>query len=265
MRYFLKRAQGIFASGLWALLAVGCGGGSSVSSLPPGVLSQSSTHVAQSTQTAAANVSFAIGIRPKAKAGVVQPRYVSPSTQSLQVLVDGAKGIIVNLTPQSPNCSPNPAVSGAYVCSASLSVPAGSHVFTVTTYDLTAGKGNVLSTNSTGPVTVKPTGTTTISLVLQGQVKYVLLALAPTNPPLGAAAAIGLTATLEDADQNLIIGRTPYEYAVTLTTSNATAGPLSKTTLKSPADADGITVNYSGANVAAITLSATARGLRPPT
>jgi hypothetical protein len=120
-----------------------------------------------------------------------------------------------------------------------------------------------LSTNTTGTVFVKATGETTVSIVLEGAVHYVILTVAQNIPPVGTPATIGVTATLEDADQNLIVGPAPYEYPVTLTATDFTDGPLSKTTLNSPADTVGITVNYTGAKVASIIYSATATGLAP--
>jgi hypothetical protein len=157
------------------------------------------------TRSARGNVRFAIGIKPKVKTGRITLQYVSPSTQSMQILTDGANPVVVNLTPSSPNCSPNPTVSGAFICTASLNVQAGNHVFTVTAYDLNGATGNVLSTNSTGKIFVKPTGTTTVSLVLEGGVRYVILTLTTVYPTIGKPAAIGLTPILQDFDQNLIV------------------------------------------------------------
>jgi YVTN family beta-propeller protein len=215
-----------------------------------------------SQPTKSGNVTFAIAITPKraAPASRLTPKYVSPSTQSLKILIDGANPVVVDLTPASPNCSPNPAIPGSFICRATLRVATGNHVFTVTAYDSTGGTGNALSTNSTGSVSVGPTGST-VSIVLEGIVQYVVLQLQITNPPVGKAAAIGLTAIVEDADHNLIIGSAAFANPVTLTTSDATNGPLSKTTLNSPADASGITVNYDGARVGPITYGARATGL----
>jgi hypothetical protein len=257
-----KPVNGVLGAGLCAALFAGCGGdGARVGT--SAALPQSQGHVltTQSANAAQGNVTFSISVTPKTKDGRRTPKYVSPSSRSLQILTGGENLVVVNLTSSSPSCLANPAVPGTYVCTASLHVLAGNHVFTVTTYDLSDAKGSVLSTNTTGPVFVKPTGTTTVSIVLRGIVQYVILALATTNPPIGKAVALPLTAILEDADQNLIVGPAPYEYPVTLTTTDPVDAPLSKTDLNSPADVSGITANYSGANVASISYSATATGL----
>jgi hypothetical protein len=268
MTLFTKRISRVFAVGLCAIIIASCGGGAVVgtTAMRPQsqnpVLPAQSTNGALSTKAANGNVTFAIAIKPKTKTGRITPKYVSPSTHSLQILTNGTNPVVVDFTWSSEglNCPRNHMVGAAYVCTVSLNVPAGNHVFTVTTYDLPRATGNVLSTNSTGTVIVKPTGTTTVSIVLEGAVHYVVMQLA-TNPAVGAAGAIGLTVSLEDADSNLIVGPAPYEHPVTLTTTDSTNGSLSKTALHSPADASGITVNYSGAKVASITYSATATGL----
>jgi YVTN family beta-propeller protein len=266
MTSFTKRISSMFAIGLCAVIVDGCGGGAVVgtSAMRPQsqspVLTAQSTNGALSTKAANGNVTFAIRIKPKTKTGRTTPKYVSPSTQSLQILTDGANPVIVNLTPLSPNCVPDPMVPGAYICTASLNIPAGNHVFTVTTYDLPGATGNVLSTNSTDTVFVKPTGTTTVSIVLEGAVHYVVLILA-ANPPIGTATTIGLTVIPEDADKNFIVGPAAYEYPITLTTTDSTNGPLSKTTLNSPSDTSGILVDYNGANIASVAYSANATGL----
>jgi YVTN family beta-propeller protein len=257
-----NRINGVFATGLCTVVVAACsgGGGSSISTSPIRPQSRSPVFTAQSTKAAKGNVTFTIGIKPRTQAGRITPQYVSPSSQSLQILTDGAKPVVVNFEPGA-DCSPNPAAPGAYICIASFNVLPGDHVFTVTTYDLFGAKGNVLSTNSTGVVSVKPTGTTSVPIVLEGVVKNVRLILATLNPRIGQPAKIGLSATLDDADGNLIVGPALFKYPVTLTTTDAVNGPLSQSILRSPANASGILVNYSGAKVASVTYSATATDL----
>ncbi len=266
MRTPMKRVYFALLGSLFAVTLSGCGGGGANVSAPTGGAAPSfggnaaTQAIARTAGTG--NVAIAVAITPKPKPATKPgPLYISPSTESLKILTDGANPVIVNLTPSSPNCQPNPSVSGSYICTASLNVPAGNHVFTLSTYDQTGGTGKLLSTNTTGTVYVNPVGTTTIAISLQGVVKYAVLSLATTSPPTGSPATIGLTVLLEDADQNLIVGPAAFENPVTLTTTDATNGALSKTALKSPADEAGITVAYSGASVASITYSATATGL----
>jgi hypothetical protein len=183
----------VLAIGLCAVMVGGCGGGASIGTSATRPQSQNPVLTAQSAKAAHGNVTFAIKIKPK------------PKTE-LRILTDGINPVVVDLAPSSPNCSPNPAAPG-YICTASLNVRAGNHVFTVTAYDYNdSGLGNALSTNSTGTVEVKPTGTTTVPIVLEGIVQSVVLTLA-TNPAVGKAAAIELTAILAAADGNSSSGR----------------------------------------------------------
>lgn len=205
-------------------------------------------------------MAFTVVFRPRVTVKL-KPDDLSPSTQSLQILTDGIASVVVDLTPSSPACAPDPNAAGSYVCTARFTVTAGTHVFRVTAYDGAGAQGNVLSTNSTVPVQVAATGTTTVPIVLEGVARYVFLTLNPANPPVGKAAAIALTAIVEDADHNLIVGPAPFDFPIELTTSDAVNGPLSKTVLRSPADLTGLAADYSGARVARITYAASAFGL----
>jgi hypothetical protein len=265
MKISAKRGMAALYFGLFAALCSACGGGGAAVGT-----SGDSTHARGETlstrsvspqATTRGNVSFAVGFTPKPKPGRIMPKYVSPSTQSLQISTDGGNAVVVNLSPSSPNCSSNPAVPDSYICYGWLTVAPGNHVFQVTAYDLRAAKGNVLSTNSTGTVAVLASEITTVRMVLEGFVQYVTLTLSTSNPPLDKAATIVLTPALEDADHNVIVGAAAFEHPVTLTTTDSANGPLSKTELRSPADEAGITVKYSGANVGSIMYSATATDL----
>jgi DNA-binding beta-propeller fold protein YncE len=263
VNFCTKTINAALRAGLCAAILAGCSGGAGdgTSALATGSRAQPLVVGQRATKAGMGRVAFTIGIKSKAKAGRITPKYVSPSTQSLQILTDGTNPVVVNLTPSSPNCSPDASIPPATICTASLSAPAGNHIFSVTTYDLTDAKGRVLSANTTGTVYVQPIVQTKVPLVLEGVVQYVVLALATTNPPIDSVATIGLTAVLEDADQNLIIGPALYMHPVTLTTTDPSNGSLSKTLLNSPADVSGISTQYSGAAVGNITYSATASGL----
>jgi hypothetical protein len=124
-----KRINGVLAVGLCAALFAGCGGsGAAIGTAA--ALPQSRGHVSttQLTKAAQGNVTFSIRVTPKTKAGRITPNYVSPSTESLEILTDGMNPVAVNLSSSSPNCSPNPTAPGSYICTAALKVPTGDHV-----------------------------------------------------------------------------------------------------------------------------------------
>jgi hypothetical protein len=231
---------------LGATFVAGCGGGrgSGSSSVLPQV--QGRSRAVQSVFASSGNnVTFSIGVTPKAG--------VWPSTQSLQVLTDGANPVVVNTTKASTDCAVNPKLSGSYLCTGAAKIAAGSHVFTFTAYSALGAKGTVLSTSHSNPFTVPAAGTSTVPIVLAGAVQYATLTLNPANPAIGSKTSVFVRAVLQDANLAYIVGSTPYTYPLTLTTTDATDGPLSKTLLRSPADDSGISVSYDGANVAGIT------------
>ena len=134
--------------------------------------------------------------------GGARPQYISASTESLTILVDGANPLNVNLTPGSPNCK---AEAYGMACQLFLKTTPTLHVFVVKTFDAPNSSGNVLSVNSTGAIAVKAAGTTYVALTLQGVVANVILSVTIPYPDSGSAAAIPLAAIAEDADQNIIV------------------------------------------------------------
>jgi hypothetical protein len=251
----VDRFGAVLMCSLGCVIAAGCSGGTGMQTSPP----IARTLTLRSTQSSGGNVSFAIAIKHTTAGQRRSPKYVSPSTLSMKVLTDGGNPVVVNLEAGAPNCAEN---GGTLICTASFSVAAGTHVFTVTTYDQLNAGGNVLSTNTTGPVYVKPVGTTTVSVVLEGVVAYIALALATNNPAAaGAPATIGLQAVARDVDRNIIVGPAAYDNPITLTTTDPVNGALTTTKLTSPADSANL--RYSGAKVANITVGATAAGVPP--
>ncbi len=95
------------------------------------------------------------------------------------------------------------------------------------------------------------------------KVESVDLALGISNPIAGKRQLIPLAITLKDGNGNAITGTAPFIHELTLKTSDQKVGALSRTVLRSAADASGITVQYNGANTKGITYLATALGLAP--
>jgi hypothetical protein len=108
-------------------------------------------------------------------------RYVSPSTQSVSIVVDpGAKQSVVNanVTPGSAGCTGG-------VCTIVVSVAPGPHVFNVAAYDgpLSGGvpSGNVLSQNDGYAFTVRLGAANAIGIVLDGVPSSVSVVAAPNQ------------------------------------------------------------------------------------
>jgi len=218
----------------------------SAASGPP--LSSSSM---RGTTSGYGTVSFAIKVPPaptrSATAGRlgIRPKFISPSTGSVAILIDGNCLVIANVNP-----------AGNIIVA--FRAPVGKHTFTVTAYDGTGGRGNQLSTGATPPVIVPPTGSVHVALTLGGIVARIVLSL-DAQATVGYPATINLIVTAEDADKNIMLGATPFAQPITLTSSDPVNGRLSQMTLS---QAVRVTVMYSGANVSQITFSASGAGVQ---
>lgn len=62
------------------------------------------------------------------------PDFVSPSTQSIEVAINGGVPEVTNLTPSSPDCTP-PSQNEPLECTVPVVAPPGNDRFTATTYD----------------------------------------------------------------------------------------------------------------------------------
>ncbi len=213
------------ASVALSLALVGCGGGAGgaggaaalpgTGSVPP---------------TADARVVITIPQRTGTAAGTRAPAYVSPSTQSLTVAIDGGAPTAQNLTPTSPNCSVGGPLS-ALTCTLPIAVTAGSHAFTLSTYDALGGAGNKLSTN-TVTQTIVANQTNSINVTLAGVPASLLVSPLGSGAGVSGSIASGLqlagtlsvpfSVTTLDADGNFIIG--PGAPTVAVSISGASTG-----------------------------------------
>ncbi|MDQ2817897.1 MAG: hypothetical protein M3T49_06755, partial [Candidatus Eremiobacteraeota bacterium] len=137
------------------------------------------------------------------------PQYVSASTQSVSIAVDGAANpTIANLSASSPGCA-TPA-GAALNCKLSVVAPVGSDTFSVVTYDRANGSGKALSKAAIS-ATITANHLNNIGLILNGIVASIQLALSNPAPRQGTALSIGLTVDAMDADGNVIIGPGIYD------------------------------------------------------
>ncbi len=217
----------IFAAGVALSLAlVGCGGSA-------GGVGNAALPGAGSTRPMVdARLVITIPQRTATSAGSRAPAYVSPSTQSLTVQVDGGTPTAQNLTSGSPNCSVGGPLS-ALTCTVPIAASAGSHTFTFTTYDGLGGTGNVLSTNAVTQ-TIVANQTNSIDVTLAG-VPASLQVLA-VGSSTGITGSVGtglqlagvLSASFSvvplDADGNIIIGPGAPTIAASITGASTGLG-----------------------------------------
>jgi hypothetical protein len=99
----------------------------------------------------------------------LRPRYISASTQSLNIVVSqGATQVVnqtVNLTPTSAGCS---STLASTQCVLTLALSPGSYSVVVTTYDQLNAGGNLLSSGQNVAVTIVQGLANTVALTLSG-------------------------------------------------------------------------------------------------
>jgi PQQ-like domain len=221
----------------------GCsyGGGSSYAPSPPSA----------SKTSKGVSVSFKILIPTPVKSAISRPQYVSPSTQSVSISVNGGTPVVANLSPTSSGCA---SVSGGTQCTVPMTAPLGSDTFAVSTFDGTNATGNELSTASVTQ-TIVAGQANTVNVTLDGVVAGIALALQSTPPPEGSAATVGISVMAKDADGNTIVGPGSYENAISLADADTSGTTkLSTTTVSAPSAA--VTLSYSGGALSSAGLNA---------
>lgn len=231
------------------LLLVSCGGGRGFT---PGPQPSATTPAPQLVAT-----QFTIG----SSAG--HPSYVTANVQSVVVVLDSVNG---SAPPAGLTTSVTDSVVGSSCpCTvAGPTVPAGTDVFTLTTYDGANGSGHAISINS--PSIVIAAGQTSSNMVpLKGIPASLTISGVPSGTADTAFSATTFTVTVKDADGNTIAGT--YARAVSLTDSDTTgATTISTTGTDSPpaaellSSSDSAKLAYTGLAIVMATLTASASG-----
>src|SRR5450755_3507530 len=90
------------------------------------------------------SVRFTLKVPHKRGSGLVGPKFISPSTQSISITVDNGAPAVSNLTPTSPNCTP-PSQNSPLTCDVNIVASPGMDSFSATTFDQPNAAGNALS------------------------------------------------------------------------------------------------------------------------
>jgi hypothetical protein len=186
------------------VVATGCAGGHSTPATPAGLATANPV-------SATARFTLTIPSAAATSSTARRPAYVSSSTLSASVKVNGGTATGVDLSVSSPNCETVPAGR-----SCTLAVPAalGSDTFALVLYDgpLSGGlaTGNALSAASNFAATVtEGSANVTAPLVLGGLPASVDVTTG-APPTAGTPGTIPLTITAYDADGNVIVGPANY-------------------------------------------------------
>ncbi len=228
---------------LLALAMSGCAGAGS-SYAPP------TAAVAEAPK--GAGITFEILVpRPGRPSSLRKPHYVSRSSQSLSIAINGGKPLVVNLRASTAGCS---AVSGGLRCMISHDAPPGVDTFSVSAFTGLNCNGHVLST-ATVTKTIVAGKSNTVSMTLDGVVARIVLALQSVPPREGKPASIGISVMAQDADGNTIVGPGKYYNAIGLADSDKSATTkLSTTTVEAPSTQ--VTLTYSGGALSSAGLNA---------
>jgi hypothetical protein len=258
------------AVGLAAIFA-GCGGGGGSSSLPnptPIVAPTSGSQAPASAQYA--NVTFTIlwPASTSASANRRRPDYISPSTQSIAISVNGGTRLVV----VNPNVAGGTTATSAPSTSVIVPAPIGPDAFSIGDYDDTKAAGNLLA-ESTISYTVVAGAANVVPITLNGNLgKVVCSGGAPYTSPAGMIAAASpqaftitgpagqLSVVPEDADSNIIVapGIVPSLSLTAATPSQATISATSTAntyTVNPAVVGTAVTLNVSGKTLAGSTIA----------
>ncbi len=204
----------------------------------------------------------------------LNPQYVSPATQSIQITVNPGpdhKTIEADLSASNPNCTVPQAIS-YLTCTVPLSLSAGSYTANFVTYDKpggTNGGGKTLSQTNGFPFTVTANNSNQVSVALGGipstlRVAATLASQQHVLSPAGSAdlGIVGirpqtLTAFALDADGDIIVG--PGSPAVSATSSDPSAIAVTQPNASSP-NTVGVRVLQFNSSPVALTFSAKPSG-----
>jgi sugar lactone lactonase YvrE len=224
-------------------VATACGGGGSsgpnpVATTAPIVGSSITTH---------GNAVLVIPNRtpPAASSNRRVPKFVSPSTVSVGISVNGAAAVYSDVSVNSPLCT---AGSNGRVCTVPFTAPVGSDTVSVKLYDGAAGAGTLLGTG-TATATAAAGASFSVTIPVNPIASYVsnvAIVWSGTNYfAVGTPNSFTATFTFLDPDGNTILPATSPSLSSPLTiTSNDAHVTVTPTTLTSPSQT--VTATYDG-------------------
>jgi hypothetical protein len=241
--------------------------------------------VAPGHRKASIHFSFKIPYKKHRRTHGKHAKYISPSTESMQVTVFNAthttqiQQVVLNATPgPSPTSAPcTSVVTGSFACAYNVPIPPGNDTLDVIAFDQTGAQGNQLSSLIDYPITLVPGSTSNFGLTLEGILAKVAVTVVGSSPlihgdatsglqiaGIGSGAIQNVQLTAQDADGNVIVYATSPP-ALTLTTTDTakvtiaavdgapgqfSLKPLTETNaLASPDPATAITLDATGTPV----------------
>jgi streptogramin lyase len=232
---------------VFVFLLCACGGGGGGGSTPGGPPPTSAPATGNASFVLSKDASSSITGAKRT------PRYVSPFTASIAIVVNGGGTATILNIGDPAYCD------AAGKCTITLSAPAGNVSFLVSAYDLPGATGKLLS-RATVQATIAGGGTTVVQAVLDGYVASMTVSLANPNPTLHQPLTDAITVVAKDARSNTIVGPGGYLNPITLTNSDTSGHTsLTKSVLNGPGDASSL--QYDG-GYAAGTITASAQDVQ---
>lgn len=202
----------IVALGVMVLCA-GCGGGGSAAkSLAP---------AAPAGPATAGSLTLVMAAGGATASTARKPQFVSPSSSSVGVRVNGGTATFSDVSSSSPNCT---TANNTRTCTIAVTAPAGTPTILVDLYDGPNGTGHniaqgsatptvTLGTPFTAPVTMAPV----VAALTGGSVTY----LSGTSFVKGTSGSATVTISSADADGTAIPSTATFAGGITLTSSDA--------------------------------------------
>ena len=216
MRKRAMNKRAVVAAALAAILG-GCSGHSSV-------LPVSSAPSKPANSAAEATMIVKIPAHTASKA-TRKPAYISPGTKSIGFAYSGALLQTADVTPGSPGCTTD--AGGNTTCKLTFGAVAGNIAYTVTAYDATGGKGNVLGVASAS-MTVTAGQDNQFSVTLDGVAASFKAGFGQASIAAGTPTTVPITISAYDAGGNLIVNSprladsSGNAYTATISTTDST-------------------------------------------
>lgn len=250
-------------------ICAACGGGSA--SLPGSAPTATPSPGPSTNGPANTTITIAIPLQGSGESLGRRPAYVSAATESFNLSLTNATGIIVlnqtfNVGVGATGCEMQ---SQQRVCTFSIEPLAGSYVAAITTFSGSSGSGAVLSEDQSVAVTIKAGITNTLAFALYGV--PATLQVTPTGSLVAGSQAKGFiasgpmpsetfTVSAVDASGNVIVGAGAPTFSVSASNASfsveaPTQADPNQFTLTPPASfqaiASDVTVTATGGNAAA--------------
>ena len=201
-----------------------CSGGGSASFSRPSVLASPTASASGGVATQSTAITLTIPVKGRTTNLHKHKRnYVSPSSASAVVNVNGQVADTANLGPAMPGCS---AVEDSeFTCSLPVNAPSGAVTIEVSVYDGLDGAGNLLSQGTTSG-TFSALGQE-FPITLDSYVSSATVSVNPTVIPVFVQnSAIAISVNAFDADGNPIVGPGNYINPLTVSASGATTAVM---------------------------------------